>query len=82
MYYDKVMFSISGNDMDPLLSLKFVSECVMCCFSGCFFLLLHDLLKCLIKTFAAVSIPQGIGNLLSLLEFLKEDIKKVRLGLS
>ena len=72
MYYDKVMFSISGNNMDPLLRLKFVSECVMFCFSGCYFLLLHDLLKCLIKTFAAVSIPQGIGNLLSLLSRMSE----------
>ena len=36
----------------------------------------YDLLKCLIKTFAAVSIPQGIGNLLSLLECLKENIIK------
>ena len=71
--------------MDPLLRLKFVSECVMFCFSGCYFLLLHDLFKCLIKTFAAVSIPQGIGNLLSLLSRMSEGghkLKKVGLGLS
>ena len=43
MYYDKVMFSINGNDMDLLLRLKFVSECFMFCFSGCCFLLQHIL---------------------------------------
>ena len=36
----------------------------------------YDLLNRLIKTFAAVSIPQGIGNMLSLLECLKENIIK------
>ena len=38
MYYDKVMSSIIDNDMDPLLMLKFISECVMFCFSErCFY---------------------------------------------
>ena len=38
-YYDKVMFSIGGNDMNQLLRLKFVSEWVMFCLSGHCFLL-------------------------------------------
>ena len=42
-YYDKIMFSISGNDMDPLLRVKFVSECFMFCFSGRSILLYHIL---------------------------------------
>ena len=73
----RVMFSISGNDIDPLPRLKFVSECVMFSLDAAFYYsTFYDLLKCLIKTFAAVSIPQGIGNLLSLLECLKENIIK------
>ena len=39
-------------------------------------------LKCLIKSFTSVSIPQGIGNLFFLLDCLTEDIKKVGRGLS
>ena len=37
-YNDKFIFSwenrISGNDMDPVMRLKFVSECFTFCFSG------------------------------------------------
>ena len=43
------MFSISGKDMNPLLRLKFVSECFMFCFSGRCVLLIcstfYDLLE-------------------------------------
>ena len=77
MYYDKVMSSIIDNDMDPLLRLKFASECVLFLWT-LFFIIAHVTisLKCLINGFASVSIPQKIGNLLSLLECLTEDRKK------
>ena len=46
-YYHKVMFSweykISGNDMDPVLSLLFVSICFIFCFCGHNILLYHIL---------------------------------------
>ena len=66
--------------MDPVMRLKFVSEFFMFCFSGRSILLYHInftiFLKGLIISFASVSIPQRIGNQLSLLECLTEDIRK------